>query len=155
MLRAVTGLDDPEVWRPAEEAALVRVEKGDVRLRHPLIRFAIHQAASFADRREAHLALAAAVSAMYAGYPQWVGEIAARVGTLTNDPEPLAQASLCGGWSLSVTLRHQDALGFLLPVAESMATNCTRAGAGRAGNGGHPRLQLRRPPLPHRTPAHR
>ncbi|MFE0702202.1 ATP-binding protein [Streptomyces sp. NPDC058872] len=190
VLYAVPGLEDPEVWRPAEEAGLVRVENGDVRLRHPLIRFAIHQAASFADRREAHLALAAAfahepdrrawhlaaaafgpdeevadvlaqsaersrrrggyaaaatalersaeltpdaerragrllaaaVSAMYAGYPQWVGEIAVRVGTLTNDPELLAQASLCGGWSLSVTLRHQDALGFLLPVAESMAT---------------------------------
>ncbi|MFE3902001.1 ATP-binding protein [Streptomyces sp. NPDC059153] len=190
VLHAVPGLDDPEVWLPAEEAGLVRVENGDVRLRHPLIRFAIHQAASFADRREAHLALAAAlahepdrrawhlaaaafgpddevadalaqsaersrrrggyaaaattleraaeltpdaerragrllaaaVSAMYAGYPQWVGEIAARVGPLTHDPKLLAEASLCGGWSLSVTLRHRDALGFLLPVAESMAT---------------------------------
>ncbi|MET9423507.1 LuxR family transcriptional regulator [Streptomyces sp. NPDC006540] len=190
VLHAVPGLDDPEVWRPAEEAGLVRVENGDVRLRHPLIRFAIHQAASFADRREAHLALAAAlthepdrrawhlaaaafgpdeevadalaqsaersrrrggyaaaataleraaeltpdaerragrllaaaVSAMYAGYPQWVGEIAARVGPLTHDPKLLAEASLCGGWSLAVTLRHADALGFLLPVAESMAT---------------------------------
>lgn len=58
---------------------------------------------------------------MYAGYPQWVGEIAARVGPLTHDPKLLAEASLCGGWSLSVTLRHTDALGFLLPVAESMA----------------------------------
>lgn len=190
VLHAVPGLDDPEVWRPAEEAGLVRVENGDVRLRHPLIRFAIHQAASFADRREAHLALAAAlahepdrqawhlaaaafgpdeevadalaqsaersrrrggyaaaataleraaeltpdaerragrllaaaVSAMFAGYPQWVGELAARVGTLTHDPKLLAEASLCGGWSLAVTLRHDDALGFLLPVAESMAT---------------------------------
>ncbi|MFH8610074.1 AAA family ATPase [Streptomyces sp. NPDC018029] len=190
VLHAVPGLDDPEVWRPAEEARLVRVENGDVRLRHPLIRFAIHQAASFADRREAHLTLAAAlahepdrrarhlaaaafgpdeevadalaqsaersrrrggyaaaataleraaeltpdterrarrllaaaVSAMFAGYPQWVGEIAARVGPLTQDPELLAEASLCGGWSLSVTLRHEDALRFLLPVAESMAT---------------------------------
>ncbi|MBO1413742.1 LuxR family transcriptional regulator [Streptomyces sp. FH025] len=189
-LHAVPGLDDPEVWRPAEEAGLVRVENGDVRLRHPLIRFAIHQAASFADRREAHLALAAvlahdpdrrawhlaaaafgpdeevadalaksaersrrrggyaaaataleraaeltpdaerragrllaaAESAMFAGHPQWVGEIAARVGTLTHDPELLAEASLCAGWSLFVTLRHDDALGFLLPVAESMAT---------------------------------
>ncbi|WP_405477280.1 AAA family ATPase [Streptomyces sp. NBC_00009] len=189
VLHAVPRLEDPEVWRPAEEAGLVRVENGDVRLRHPLIRFAIHQAASFADRREAHLTLAAAlahepdrrawhlaaaafgpdeevadalaqsaersrrrggyaaaataleraaeltpdaerragrllaaaVSAMYAGYPQWVGEIAARVGPLTHDPKLLAEASLCGGWSLSVTLRHTDALGFLLPVAESMA----------------------------------
>lgn len=190
VLHAVPGLENPELWRPAEEAGLVRVENGDVRLRHPLIRFAIHQAASFADRREAHLVLAAAlahepdrrawhlaaaafgpdeevadalaqsaersrrrggyaaaataleraaeltpdterragrllaaaVSAMYAGYPQWVGELAARVGPLTHDPKLLAEASLCGGWSLSVTLRHTDAFGFLLPVAESMAT---------------------------------
>ncbi|MGW0767150.1 AAA family ATPase [Streptomyces sp. NPDC002676] len=190
VLHAVPGLDDPEVWRPAEEVGLVRVENGDVRLRHPLIRVAVYQAASFADRREAHLVfaaalahdpdrrvwhlaaaafgpdeevaaalaqsaersrrrggyaaaataleraaeltpdaecrarrlLAAAESAMFAGYPHWVGEIAGRVGALTDDPELLAEASLCAGWSLFVTLRHDEALGFLLPVAESMAT---------------------------------
>ncbi|MET9883249.1 helix-turn-helix transcriptional regulator [Streptomyces sp. NPDC006430] len=44
------------------------------------------------------------------------------MGPLTHDPKLLAEASLCGGWSLSVALRHADALGFLLPVAESMAT---------------------------------
>ncbi|MEV4429428.1 AAA family ATPase [Streptomyces sp. NPDC049602] len=190
VLHAAPGLDEPEVWRPAEQAGLVRVESGDIRLRHPLVRVAIYQAASFADRREAHLALAAALAhepdrrawhlaaaalgpdeavadalaesaersrrrggyaaaataweraaeltpdcehragrllaasaaAMYAGYPQWVGDIAARVATLTDDPQKLAEASLRGGWSLAVTLRHDDALGFLLPVAESMAT---------------------------------
>ncbi|MFF0479217.1 AAA family ATPase [Streptomyces sp. NPDC004284] len=233
VLHAVPALDDPEVWRPAEEAGLVRVENGDVRLRHPLIRFAIHRAASFADRREAHLALAAAfahepdrrawhlaaaafgpdeevadalaqsaersrrrggyaaaataleraaeltpdaehragrllaaaVSAMYAGYPQWVGEIAARVGPLTQDPKLLAEASLSGGWSLSVTLRHEDALGFLLPVAESMATaapalalDALGTAATPAYNSGDPfyRSELRRigdliPPQPDRV----
>ncbi|MEU2234950.1 helix-turn-helix transcriptional regulator [Streptomyces vietnamensis] len=233
VLHAVPGLDDPEVWRPAEEAGLVRVENGEVRLRHPLIRFAIHQAASFADRREAHLALAAAfahepdrrawhlaaaafgpdeevadalaqsaersrrrggyaaaatalersaeltpdaerragrllaaaVSAMYAGYPQWVGEIAARVGTLTQDPKLLAEASLCGGWSLAVTLRHQDSLGFLLPVAETMATaapdlalDALATAATPAYNSGDPanRAELQRvgdliPPQPDRS----
>ncbi|MFD5436484.1 helix-turn-helix transcriptional regulator [Kitasatospora sp. NPDC127067] len=190
VLHAAPCLDDPEVWRPAERAGLVRVENGDVRLRHPLIRSAIHQAAPFADRREAHLVLAAALahepdrrawhlaaaalgpdenvadtlaesaersrrrggyaaaattleraaeltpdpecragrllsaatSAMLAGHPQWVEEIAARVATLTDDPRLLAEASLRGGWALAVTLRHDDALGFLLPVAETMAT---------------------------------
>lgn len=182
--------DDPEVWRPAERAGLVRVEGGRVRVRHPLVRSAVYQAASFAERHAAHQALAdalahepdrrawhlaaaasgpdeeiaealaataersrrrggyaaaataleraadlspdparragrllaAATSAMFAGHPQWVGEIATRVATLTDDPKSLAEASLRGGWSLAVTLRHADSLGFLLPVAESMAT---------------------------------
>ncbi|MGW1029614.1 AAA family ATPase [Streptomyces sp. NPDC002577] len=190
VLHAAPGLNGPEVWRPAEEAGLVRVEGGQVRLRHPLVRSAIYQAASFRERREAHLALAAALahepdrrawhlaaaalgpdeevaaaladtaersqyrgghaaaaaaleraaeltpepeqrarrllaaatSAMFAGHPQWVGEIAAQVGSLTDDPQLLAEASLRAGWSLAVTLRHDDSLAFLLPVAESMAT---------------------------------
>jgi DNA-binding CsgD family transcriptional regulator len=190
VVRAAPDLDGPEVWRPAEEAGLVRVESGQAHLCHPLVRSAVYQAAPFGERREAHLALAAvladepdrrawhlaaaalgpdehvagalaesaerfrrrggyaaaataleraaeltpepdlrarrlltaAASAMYAGHPQWVGEIAARVDTLTDDPRLLAEASLRGGWSLAVTLRHDDALAFLLPVAESMAT---------------------------------
>ncbi|MFD9789845.1 ATP-binding protein [Streptomyces sp. NPDC059070] len=193
VLHAAPCLDDPEVWRPAEEAGLVRVESRGagvhVRLRHPLVRVAVYQSASFADRQEAHLALAAALahepdrrawhlaaasvgpdeaiaadlaesadrftrrgghaaaataleraaeltpdpdrragrllaaatSAMYAGHPQWVGEIAARVAALTQDPRLLAEASLRAGWSRAVTLAHDDALRFLLPVAESMA----------------------------------
>lgn len=60
VLHAAPGLEGVQVWRPAEEAGLVRVEGGQVRLRHPLVRSAIYQAASFAERREAHLALAAA-----------------------------------------------------------------------------------------------
>ncbi|MFH8496436.1 hypothetical protein [Streptomyces coeruleorubidus] len=190
VLHAAPGLDGVQVWRPAEEAGLVRVEGGQVRLRHPLVRSAIYQAASFAERREAHLALAAAfakepdrrawhlaaaalgpdeqvataladsaersrqrgghaaaaaaleraaeltpeperrarrllgaaASAMFAGHPQWVGDIATRVNTLTDDARLLAEASLRAGWSLAVTLRHDDSLAFLLHVAEAMAT---------------------------------
>ncbi|WDV56198.1 AAA family ATPase [Streptomyces coeruleorubidus] len=190
VLHAAPGLDGVQVWRPAEEAGLVRVEGGQVRLRHPLVRSAIYQAASFAERREAHLALAAtfakepdrrawhlaaaalgpdeqvataladsaersrqrgghaaaaaaleraaeltpepeqrarrllgaAASAMFAGHPQWVGDIATRVDTLTDDARLLAEASLRAGWSLAVTLRHDDSLAFLLHVAEAMAT---------------------------------
>ncbi|MER5210585.1 AAA family ATPase [Streptomyces sp. NPDC002838] len=189
VLHAAPGAEGPEVWQPAEQAGLVRVESGQVRLRHPLVRSAVYQAATFAERREAHLALAdafahepdrrtwhlaaaalgpdeqvaralaesaerfqhrgghaaaataleraaeltpepqerarrllaAATSAMYAGHPQWVGEIAGRVDALTDDPQLLAEASLRAGWSLAVTLRHDDSLAFLLPVAESMA----------------------------------
>ncbi|MGX1267877.1 AAA family ATPase [Streptomyces phaeoluteigriseus] len=190
VLQAAPDVDGPQVWGPAEEAGLVRVEGGEVRLCHPLVRSAVYQAASFAERRAAHLALAAALadepdrrawhlaaaalgpdeqvadalarsaersrrrgghvaaataleraaeltpeperragrllaaaaSAMYAGHPQWVGEIAARVESLTDDARLTAEASLRGGWSLAVTLRHDDSLAFLLPVAESMAT---------------------------------
>ncbi|MEU6084014.1 AAA family ATPase [Streptomyces sp. NPDC047108] len=44
----------PEVWFPAEQAGLVRVQDGDVRFRHPLIRSAVHDAATPAERHEAH-----------------------------------------------------------------------------------------------------
>ncbi|MEU6378930.1 AAA family ATPase [Streptomyces sp. NPDC046909] len=189
-LSDVPEVGGPEVWAPAEQAGLVRVYGGQVRLRHPLVRSAVQQAATFAERREAHLTFAAALahepdrrawhlaaaslgpdeeiadalaesarrfqhrgghaaaataleraaeltpdphararrllsaaeSAMYAGHPQWVGEIAGRVTALTDDPQLLAEASLRAGWSLAVTLRHDDSLAFLLPVAESMAT---------------------------------
>ncbi|MEU5182063.1 LuxR family transcriptional regulator [Streptomyces longwoodensis] len=189
-LSDVPDVGGPQVWEPAERTGLVHVDGGEVRLRHPLVRSAVQQAATFAERREAHLTLAAALahepdrrawhlasaalgpdeeiadalaesarrfqhrgghaaaataleraaeltpdpiararrllaaaeSAMYAGHPQWVGEIAGRVTTLTDDPHLLAEASLRAGWSLAVTLRHDDSLAFLLPVAASMAT---------------------------------
>ncbi|MCX5345028.1 ATP-binding protein [Streptomyces atratus] len=201
VLRAAPDMDGPQIWRPAEQAGLVRVEGGQVRLRHPLVRSAVYQAASFAERREAHLALAAALahepdrrawhlaaaapgpdeqvagalaesaersrhrgghaaaaaaleraaeltpepelracrllaaakSAMLAGHPQWVGEIAAQVDALTDDPQLLAEASLRAGWSLAVTLRHDDSLAFLLPVAESMATQAPALGLSALG----------------------
>ncbi|GGY51277.1 hypothetical protein GCM10010363_35340 [Streptomyces omiyaensis] len=219
--RALPELDDPAVWQPAERAGLIRVEAGHVRLRHPLVRSAVYQAASFAERRAVHLALAdalarepdrrawhlaaaapgpdeeaagalaetaersrrrggyaaaataleraadltpdtdrragrlvaAATAAMFAGHPRWVGDLALRVATLTDDPAHLAESSLLGGWSLAVTLRHEDSLAFLLPVAERMATaapelamGALSTGATPAYNAGSPfhRAELRR-----------
>lgn len=207
---AAPCLDDPEVWRPAEQAGLVRVENGDARLRHPLVRCAILQSASFTDRREAHLLLAAALagepdrrawhlaaaapgpddevadalaesaersrrrggyaaaataleraadltcdpgrraarllaaatSAMYAGDPECVDELAARAATVTDDPRLLAEASLCRGWSLIVTLRHEDALGFLLPVAASMASSAPALAVDALGTAATPAYQF-------------
>ena len=49
---------------PAEEAGLVRVIGGRVEFRHPLVRSAVYQQASFATRRAAHRALAAVLDDM-------------------------------------------------------------------------------------------
>ncbi|WP_105975612.1 helix-turn-helix transcriptional regulator [Streptomyces geranii] len=177
----------PADWRPAERAGLVRIDDGTLRFRHPLIRSAVYQSASYAERHAAHTGLAdaltgdpdrrawhraaavlgvdeeaaqgledsagraqrrggyagaaaaleraarlspdpdvragrlvrAATMAMHAGHPRWVGELAGHALTLTENPAVLAQASLLAGWALAVTIRFEDSLGFLLPVAEA------------------------------------
>ncbi|MDW6057385.1 hypothetical protein SAZ11_04020 [Streptomyces sp. FXJ1.4098] len=67
---------------------------------------------------------------MFAGHPQWVGEISARVGDLTEDPRLRAEASLLGGWALGVTLRHEEALALLLGVAEAGAASAPELALG-------------------------
>ncbi|MEU5024879.1 helix-turn-helix transcriptional regulator [Streptomyces milbemycinicus] len=47
-----------KAWAPAERAGLVRQDGPWISFRHPLIRSATYHAASFEERREAHLALA-------------------------------------------------------------------------------------------------
>ncbi|MEZ0069825.1 DNA-binding CsgD family transcriptional regulator [Streptacidiphilus sp. MAP12-20] len=213
VLRAAPGSDLVQDLLPAEKAGLLRMDGGQVLLRHPLVRSAVHQAATFAERRAAHLALAAAFtdepdrrawhlaaatagldeevaealaasaersrgrggyaaaaaaleraaeltpdpelrsrhllaaaqSAMFAGHPQWVGEITAGVDGLTRNPVVRAEASLMSGWALGLTLRHQEALTALLSVVESMATaapplalQALATGATSAYNSGDP-----------------
>ncbi|MGW1827969.1 ATP-binding protein [Streptomyces tubercidicus] len=201
LLRAAPSLDVLQALDPAERLGLVRIEDGQVLLRHPLVRSAIYHAASFAERRQAHLALASALAgepdrrawhlaaaatgqdaevadalaesaerararggfaaaasaleraaqltpapelrarrllmaaqaAMFAGHPQWVGEISGRVGDLTEDARLRAEASLLGGWALGVTLRHEEALTMLLGVAEATATSAPDLALGTLG----------------------
>jgi DNA-binding CsgD family transcriptional regulator len=62
VLRAAGRLGlDAGALGPAEAARLVRVAGGRVEFWHPLVRSAIYRAATFADRRAAHLALAGAL----------------------------------------------------------------------------------------------
>ncbi|MFD4603239.1 AAA family ATPase [Streptomyces sp. NPDC058464] len=198
LMRAAPELDVVQALDPAERAGLVRVADGGVLLRHPLVRSAVYHAASFHERRQAHLALAAALAdepdrrawhlaaaatgqdaevadalaesaerargrggyaaaatsleraaeltpepelrarrlltaaqaAMFAGHPQWVGELSGRVGAMTEDPRLRAEASLLGGWALGVTLRHEEALTLLLGVAEATAASAPELALG-------------------------
>src|SRR5215470_16506894 len=60
--RAARGLRlDAGALGPAEAARLVRVASGRVEFRHPLVRSAVYRAATFAERRAVHLALAGAL----------------------------------------------------------------------------------------------
>lgn len=61
-LTAAASLLDlvPEDLEPAQRAALVNLDNGTVRFRHPLIRSAVYQSAPLLERNRAHLAHAAA-----------------------------------------------------------------------------------------------
>lgn len=101
----------------------------------------------------------AATMAMYAGHPRWVGEISARVATITDDPALLAEASLHAGWALAVTTQFGRSLGFLLPVAEeavdthpALALDALATAATPAYNSGAPEHRERILALVERIP---
>ncbi|WP_405825148.1 LuxR family transcriptional regulator [Streptomyces sp. NBC_01390] len=58
ILSAAGDTATPGDWRPAENAGLVRIDDGRLHFRHPLIRSAVYQSASYAERHAAHTALA-------------------------------------------------------------------------------------------------
>ncbi|CAM5227149.1 transcriptional regulator [Streptomyces spiroverticillatus] len=63
VLAALPPGTDMDVWLPAERTGLVRLRADRIDFRHPLVRSAVYGAAPFAERRRAHLALAAVLDA--------------------------------------------------------------------------------------------
>ncbi|MFD6286160.1 AAA family ATPase [Streptomyces sp. NPDC060205] len=58
ILSAAAPDTTPADWHPAERAGLIRIEDGRLRFRHPLIRSAVYQSATYAQRHAAHQSLA-------------------------------------------------------------------------------------------------
>ncbi|WP_328492401.1 AAA family ATPase [Streptomyces sp. NBC_00414] len=58
ILSAAAPDTTPADWHPAEQAGLIRIDDGHLRFRHPLIRSAVYQSATYAQRHAAHLSLA-------------------------------------------------------------------------------------------------
>ncbi|MFE1796429.1 ATP-binding protein [Streptomyces sp. NPDC059517] len=58
ILSAAAPDTTPADWHPAERAGLIRIDDGRLRFRHPLIRSAVYQSATYAQRHAAHLSLA-------------------------------------------------------------------------------------------------
>ncbi|MFE5393080.1 AAA family ATPase [Streptomyces sp. NPDC056568] len=139
LLAAATTPDAlPDPWSRAEQAGLVRLDSAGVRFRHPLVRSAVYQTASFADRRQAHLALAHALT----GHPDrraW--HLAA--ATLTPDEEVAAglvatadRARRRGGYHAAAMALERAAE--LSPLAEDQARRLVGA-AETAMYAGRPR----------------
>jgi DNA-binding CsgD family transcriptional regulator len=73
----VVGLDGSGL-EPAERARLARIESGRLEFRHPLVRAAVYTGANAVDRREAHRALAEAMTdARVEGRRAWHQALAA------------------------------------------------------------------------------
>jgi|GEM_PF-1435847 len=80
---------------------------------------ALERAAELSPRADdqARRLLAAAALAVPTGQADWVQELAARVLSVTADPELRTVARLRSGWALAWSNRHADALATLLSVA--------------------------------------
>ena len=61
ILRALVSLGIEPLFEPAEDAGLIHVRDARVAFHHPLVRSAVHQAATPSERRAAHRALAEAL----------------------------------------------------------------------------------------------
>ncbi|GAA0636280.1 LuxR family transcriptional regulator [Kutzneria viridogrisea] len=130
------GTVEVEVLAPAVEAGLVEVATGSVTFRHPLTRSAIPAAATLAERRQAHLALAETLAGQpdrrawhqaaattsadeaVAGELEQAAERARRRGGTTAAIAALEQAARLS--------ERQDRRGDRLLRAAELATECGR-----------------------------
>ncbi|MFF3311081.1 AAA family ATPase [Streptomyces sp. NPDC002952] len=135
---APDGPPGPGDWLPAERAGLVRIADGHIRFRHPLIRSAVYQAATYAERHAAHRALADVLD----GEPDrraW--HRAAAVSGVDEEVarelvDSASRARRRGGYAAAATALERAAL--LTPDPEVRARRLVRA-ATMAMYAGHPR----------------
>ncbi|MFI0723243.1 AAA family ATPase [Streptomyces sp. NPDC021224] len=132
---ALAGEPDRRAWHlsaaavepdgEVADALAATAERSRGRGGHAAAAAALERAAALSPdpQERARRLLAAARSAMYAGHPQWVSELTARVADVAEDARVRAEASLWRGWALGVTLAHDEAVAVILPVAQAMAAS--------------------------------
>jgi DNA-binding CsgD family transcriptional regulator len=130
MAGTLGGQPDRYAWhlaaatlKPDEQVALLLEETADQAQRRggaAAAARALERAAELSPGKpqQARRLLAAGQLARDTGQSDWVQELAARVLTLTTDPELRITARWLSGWALIWSNRHTDALPALLSVAE-------------------------------------
>jgi hypothetical protein len=103
----------PEALDEAERAGLVRVRDGAVMFGHPLVRTAVYQAATAAERRRAHAAIAATLrSAAELARRAWHLALAAAQddeAVVAELEDAAAQAAARGGFAAASAAMERDA----------------------------------------------
>ncbi|MGP4045836.1 AAA family ATPase [Streptomyces sp. 2A115] len=138
ILSAAATTTTPDDWHPAERAGLVRIEDGRLRFRHPLIRSAVYQSATYAERHAAHLSLAEA----FTGDPDrraWHRAAAVEgvdEGAAGELEAGASRAQRRGGYAAAATALERAAQ--LSPDPAARARRLVRAAA-MAMYAGHPR----------------
>jgi len=115
VLRAAAQLGlPPDALDPAEKAGLIRTPAGMIVFRHPLVRSALHDAATLNQRQRAHVALAAALTGdEHADRRVWHQAMA----TLTADEE-VAAALEASARRSQVRAAHSSAVTAFARAAE-------------------------------------
>ncbi|HET7668658.1 MAG TPA: LuxR C-terminal-related transcriptional regulator [Mycobacterium sp.] len=140
VVAAASALDvGPEALEEAEASGLVAVAHGELRMRHPLVRSALYNAAQSADRRAAHFALATAM-----GGPEAAGRRAWHLAEAAMGPDVEVAAALDeaaedalrrGGFEASSSAFERAAL---LSVSEEDRARRLLRAASAAWLGGQP-----------------
>ena len=138
ILSAAGGTTSPDDWLPAERAGLVRIGDEQIRFRHPLIRSAVYQAATYAERHAAHRALA---DVLVGDPDRRAWHHAAAVSGVDEDAaqeleHSAERAQRRGGYAAAATALQRAAR--LTPDPETRAQRLVRA-ATMAMYAGHPR----------------